>query len=164
MNRAITSALLAVTLTLGCGGAAVAQSPFDAAYTAYELKDYATAVPIFRKLAAQGDAGAQFILGTMYRKGDGVLQDYKEAVRLYRLAAAQGHANAQIGLGVMYSAGTGVLQDYVRAHMWYNLAAAQGNKDAVKNRDRTASRMTQAQIAEAQKLAREWKPVKPKSQ
>ena len=41
------------------------------------------------------------------------------------------------------------------AHMWYNLAAAQGNKNAVKYRDLVAHKMTQQQIAEAQKLARE---------
>ena len=60
----------------------------------------------------------------------------------------------------MYDNGRGVLQDYVRAHMWYNLAAAQGNKPATKNRDLLAKRMTPAQIAEAQKLAREWRPKK----
>ena len=49
-------------------------------------------------------------------------------------------------------------QDYVQAHMWLNLAAAQSHADAVKNRDIVAALMTPAQIAEAQKLAREWKP------
>ena len=44
--------------------------------------------------------------------------------------------------------------------MWSNLAAAQGNKDATMNRDTFARRMTPAQISEAQKLAREWKPKK----
>ena len=58
----------------------------------------------------------------------------------------------------MYDNGEGVPQDYVTAHMWFNLAAASGNKDAVKARDIVAAQMTPAQIAEAQKLAREWKP------
>ncbi len=49
-------------------------------------------------------------------------------------------------------------QDYVQAHMWYSLAAAQGEKEASKGRDILAEKMTPAQIAEAQKLAREWKP------
>ena len=60
----------------------------------------------------------------------------------------------------MYAKGQGVPQDYVRAHMWFNIAAAQGDQDAVKNKDRAAALMTPAQIAEAQKLAREWKPTK----
>ena len=58
----------------------------------------------------------------------------------------------------MYGEGKGVPQDYVRAHMWWNLAAAKGNAVAVKNRDKVAAKMTSTQIAEAQKLAREWKP------
>ena len=49
-------------------------------------------------------------------------------------------------------------QDYVLAHMWFNLSAAQGDADATKNRDRVAGKMTPARIAEAQRLAREWKP------
>jgi TPR repeat protein len=61
----------------------------------------------------------------------------------------------------LYGTGQGVPQDYVKAHMWFNLAAAGGHKNAVKARDMTAARMTAAQIAEAQKLAREWKPAPP---
>ncbi len=49
-------------------------------------------------------------------------------------------------------------QDHVQAHIWYNLAGAQGLEQAARNRDIGAKRMTPAQIAEAQKLAREWKP------
>ena len=67
-------------------------------------------------------------------------------------------AVAQFSLGVMYSKGRGVPQDYVQAHMWVNLAAAQGIEDARELRDILAELMTPAQIAEAQRLAREWKP------
>jgi TPR repeat protein len=59
----------------------------------------------------------------------------------------------------MYDSGWGVPQDYVKAHMWFNLSAAQGEQDAAEDRDKVAQRMTSAQIAEAQKLAREWKPT-----
>ncbi len=85
-------------------------------------------------------------------------QDYVQAVPWYRMAAEQGNAGAQGNLGAMYANGNGVPQNYVQAHMWFNLAGAQGEKQAVKNRDIVAKRMTPAQIAEAQKLAREWKP------
>jgi uncharacterized protein len=113
---------------------------------------------LWRPLAEQGDASAQNNLGVMYDQGQGVPQDYAEAVKWYRKAAEQGHAKAQSNLGVMYGNGQGVPQDYVQAHMWWNLSAAQGNENAVKNRDIVAKLMTPAQIAEAQKLAREWKP------
>jgi hypothetical protein len=81
-------------------------------------------------------------------------------VAWYRKVAEQGHAIAQNGLGEMYANGQGVPQDYVQAHMWFNLGATAGDKDAVKNRDIVAAKMKPAQIAEAQKLAREWKPKK----
>jgi hypothetical protein len=88
-----------------------------------------------------------------------------EAVKWYRLAAQQGYALAQYNLGVMYAKGRGVPQDYVQAYVWFDLAAsrysaseAEDRDEAVHNRDVAASKMTPAQLAEAQKLAREWKP------
>ena len=55
----------------------------------------------------------------------------------------------------MYDEGRGVPQDYVRAHVWYSLAAWQGNKQAAKYWDILENKMTSADIAEAQRLARE---------
>ena len=95
-----------------------------------------------------------------FEDGNAALEsgDYVQASKWYRLAADQGNAYAQGGLGVMYAKGEGVPQDYVLAHMWLNLAAAQGQAEAVKNRDLAASKMTRDQLAEAQRLARDWKP------
>ena len=56
----------------------------------------------------------------------------------------------------MYADGAGVPQDNVLASIWFNLAAAQGNEDGQKGRDLVASQMTPDQIAEAQRMAREW--------
>jgi len=111
---------------------------------------------MLRLAAEQGRAYAQYNLGVMYNNGTGVPQDYAEAMRWYRLAAEQGDADAQGNLGVMYDTGTGVPQDYVAAHMWFNLSAAQGDASGSKNRNRMANKMTSAQIAEAQRLARDW--------
>ena len=83
--------------------------------------------------------------------------DHNEAARLYRLAAEQGHAVGQLSLGNMYKRGQGVSQDNVQAYKWFNLAGSQ-IVSAFLSRDRVADFMTPAQIAEAQKLAREWKP------
>jgi TPR repeat protein len=77
---------------------------------------------------------------------------------IYRVDAEKGNASAQFSLGFMYEIGQGVPQDYVQAYMWFNLAAAQGTRGAAEWRERLATRMTPAQIAEAQKLASEWKP------
>ena len=190
---AIRFAFLAAWLIAAFAGPAAA-GPFEDAGIAYQRGDYATALRLLRPLAEQGVAGAQYNLGAMYDKGQGVRQDHTEAVKWYRRAAEQGDAEAQSNLGLMYSngqgvpqdyaeavkwyrkaaeqgdalaqhdlgfmyaEGNGVTQDYVRAHMWFNLAATKGDKDAVKNRDIMARKMTPAQLAEAQKLAREWQP------
>ena len=82
-------------------------------------------------------------------------------MKWYREAAEQGFLKAQFALGSMYDRGRGVPQDYIEAHKWFNLAATQRSEvqeKARENRDLLEKRMTSAQIAEAQKLAREWKP------
>jgi hypothetical protein len=125
-------------------------------------QDYAEAVRWCRKAAEQGHPGAQFQLGVMYEMGLGVTQDWAEAVRWYRKAAEQGDAHAQFDLGVMYAHGEGVPQDYVQAHMWVSLAASRASGDDQRKfaheRDFLAEKMTPQQVAEAQRLAREWKP------
>jgi hypothetical protein len=109
---------------------------------------------LWRPLADQGNSLAQANLGVMYEKGQGVPQDNSVAVSWYRKAADQGYAAAQYNLGLMYAKAVGgVPQNYVSAHMWFNLAAAAGYKDATSGRDFVAAKMTQAQIAEAQRLA-----------
>ena len=130
---------------------------------AYQRGDYATTIRELRPLAEQGVAEAQFLLGVMYDKGQGVPQDYAEAVGWYRKAAEQGYAKAQYNLGVMYGNGEGVPQDEAQAYMWFKLASStfppgENRNIAVKSHDTVAKMMTPAQIAEAQKLAREWKP------
>lgn len=87
-------------------------------------------------------------------------RDYATALRLIRPLAEQGDATAQYNLGFFYDNGLRVPQDHVSAYMWFSLSAAQGKEGAATFRDLIARRMTPAQIAEAQKLAREWKPTK----
>ena len=132
------------------------------------LRDDRVAVTWWRRAAEQGDAEAQFRLGNMYLRGMGdLLQDDAEAVRWFRPAAEQGNARAQVKLGAMYAVGRGVPQDQIQAHKWFNLAASrssvlaltQEERDrAVEMRDLMTSKMTPAQLAEAQRLAREWRP------
>ncbi len=112
-------------------------------------------------LAADGDADAQFVLGTMYRDGQGVAQDYAEALRWWRKAAELGVVDAQFALGNMYAGGSGIAQDNILAHMWYDIATAQTGDEwlrqiAGSNRDVLAARMTPADISKAQRLVAEW--------
>ncbi len=152
---------LVLTIAILLGLAAPAWAGFAEGVAAYKRGDYATALREFRPLANQGNADAQYNLGVMYDNGLGVPQDHAEAAKWYRKAAEQGEANAQNLLGLMYGKGRGVPQDYVQAHMWYNLAASRlppgaDRVGAVKNRDILSAWMTPAQIAEAERLAREW--------
>ena len=118
-------------------------------------KDYKTAMKWYKLALEQGYAHAQSNLGVLYEKGQGVPKDYRTAVKWYRLAAQQGFAPAQSNLDVLYALGKGVLKDWVYAHMWGNIASSNGNENGGKLRDLAAKEMTPAQIAEAQKLARE---------
>ena len=126
--------------------------------------DYTTALRLLRPLADQGDPIAQSQLGVLYAEGRGLPQNYEEAIKWYRKAADQGEAGAQFNLGLSYQYGKGVPQDYVQAHKWANLATARSlasqpelHANAVKLRDFIAEKMTAAQIAEAQRLASEWR-------
>ena len=87
-------------------------------------------------------------------------------MRWWRLAAEQGDAEAQHNLGVSYAKGRGVPQDDVQAHMWFNLAASRLTTElrekAVYDRDRAEGRMTADQLAEAQRLARDWDAAHPR--
>jgi len=123
-------------------------------------QSYPNAVFWYRHAAWQGDASAQLEFGVMCYKGQGTLQNYAEALTWFRTAADQGSAQAQFNLGAMYANGQGVPQDYIHAHMWLSLVAAKSETRAVDLLDIVAAKMTAGQIAEAKKLAREWKPTK----
>jgi len=61
----------------------------------------------------------------------------------------------------MYERGEGVVQDYVQSHKWFSLATSNAVlRVALLKRDAVAAKMTPDQIAEAARLAREWKPTK----
>jgi TPR repeat protein len=123
-------------------------------------QNYPEAVRWYQLSAMQGYPGGQYKLCEMSERGQGLPQDYQEALRWCGLAADQGHGPAMFKLGRLYDTGHGVPRDVLRAHMWYNLASAYGYEEGKKWRDRLAADdafvMTPDQIAEAQKLAREW--------
>ena len=157
------SGVLAVALI----GAAIA-GPFEDGQVAFRRDDYAEALRLW---GPSVDARAQFSVGQMYYMGQGVLRDNAQADAWYRKAADQGFAYAQFDLGAAYEDGRlGVSQDYSLAHMWFNLASSPAtNADAdlrqmaVISRDRVAAKMTPAQTAEAQRMARKWEPTKRES-
>jgi TPR repeat protein len=123
-------------------------------------QDDAQALAWRRKAADQGNATAQFALGLMYRDGQGAPQDFAQAAMWIRKAADQGHAGAQLSLGLMDSQGQGAPQDDAQAYMWFSLASRATDSEirmrGTQSRDDLAAKLTPAQIAEAQRMARDW--------
>ncbi len=137
-------------------------------------QDYAEAVRWYRKAAIQGNGMAQMALGMMYFEGQGVTRSYETAFTWLKPAAEQGEPLAQVSLGTMYEAGDVVPRDFIQAYMWFSLAAdsisdthersvAGPREVATMARQLIAERMASDQIAEAQKMAREWRPKKVRS-
>jgi TPR repeat protein len=107
-----------------------------------------------RRISAKaGDADAQYELGTMYERG---VSDEVEAAKWYSKAAEQGHVDAQCNLGIAYVLGEGVERNLVLSYMWLEIATMQGHELSEMYRGLYVKQMTKEQIAEAQKLAREW--------
>ncbi len=121
-------------------------------------KDYVEAAKWHRKAAEQGFAMAQGGLGFLYHYGNGVTKDLGEATKWFRKAAEQGFANSQYMLGVAYRDGEGVIKDYVEAYKWLNLCAGAGDDIAKDNLAKLELLMSPGQIAEGQRLAREFRP------
>ena len=139
--------------------AGCAPANYEKGMKQYKPDDVTAAVRELKPLAEQGNAVAQFNLGSLYYQGWGVPQDYREAAKWLRKAAEQNHTFAQATLGSIYAEGAqGVLEkDHPQALMWFILAA-QGDMEARELRDSLAMKMTPKQISEAQTLAREFKP------
>jgi len=143
-NRRLTAAMMAVVALSSTPAVGVAEaakksaaapetSQYGQGMAAYNSGDYATTYRLWKPLADQGDAGAQYNLGDLYDYGQGVPQDYAQAAYWYRKAADQGYAPAQNNLGVLYDVGHGVPQDYAQAAYWYRKAADQGYAPAQIN-------------------------------
>ena len=103
---------------------------FEKGYAAYEGGDYGAAMRLWRPLAEQRDAKAQYYLGQLYQNGQGVPQNYAEAMKWYRLAADQDYAHAQYALASMYESGLGVPRNYAEAMKWYCRASKNGDSAA----------------------------------
>jgi uncharacterized protein len=135
---------------------------FAAGSRAYAARNYVLAGQIFLPLAEERDARAQTYLGVMYLRGQGVPQNFAVAAYWLQLASSAGVPTAQYFFGLMYDKGQGVPRDFVLAQAWLNLAVAHAEprlRDRwVLIRNAVASKMTEAQLAEARRLAYEWEP------
>lgn len=108
----------------------VSAQDYVKAFNAYLRGDYELAQREFRPLAERGNVLAQYKLGLMYNRGEGVRRDFGEAVRWFHRAASQGYAPAQRSLGIKYEKGQGVERNYGEAVRWYRYGAEQGDAGA----------------------------------
>ena len=125
MKSEAQTCLLAFVIALLLAGPVYA-GPMEDAATAYEREDYATAYRLYLQLADQGNLAAEYNLGVLYSRGQGLPQDDAEAARWWRQAADQGYADAQFFLGLMCFSGRGVQQNDAEAAKWFRQAADQG--------------------------------------
>jgi len=72
------------------------------------------------------------------------------------MAETQPNGESLFELGMIYSTGREVAADLIAAHKWFNLAAIRGVKEAASYRQEVAREMSAAEVAEAQRAAREW--------
>ena len=144
-------------------------------------KGNAAAMKWYRMAAEQGHAKSQYKLGLMHEKGMGrpavgrsgnsgggglgvtaaptrqrLGLSYAEAVKWYSMAANQGFVDAQYNLGLMYASGGGIPEDYMGAYLWWTVANAYGNEQAGTKLNILKSLMSERDIVEAQRLARDW--------
>ena len=125
-------------------------------------QDYKQAAVLFQFAADQGNDDAMLQLGSLYER---VLETPILAIQYYLAATNCGNAEAQNQVGEMYEAGKGIARDYVQAHMWFSLLAmsnSESREAGVDGRNIAAQQMTSEQIAEAQRLAREWDGTHPR--
>lgn len=129
-------------------------------------KNEAEAINWILEAADNGNAEAQTLLGNAFFYGWGVRVDLNRSARWLRRAADQGYAKAQYDLGAYYANGFGVTQDDVEAMKWSILAIAhyapseiESRRLAAVNRDQQAEKLSPAEIAEAEKRARKWRPI-----
>jgi TPR repeat protein len=106
------------------------QDAFKKGAEAYSKSDFSTALKWFRYAADRGAANASFVIGMMYRDGNGVGKDQTVAMQSFQTAADRGYVKALTAIGRQYALGIGVPQDNSQAMSWYLKAANQGDMEA----------------------------------
>lgn len=145
--------LLLAAAPLGAAPTVVDESTVAEAVSHYDGGRHAQALALFLPAAEAGSLSAQYHLGLMHARGEGVPRDLSAAAGWFERAARGGHNHAQFILGHMYSRGDGVARDLPRAHMWFTAAAANGWWKAREAREKlVADSMTPEQITEGMRL------------
>ena len=132
---------------------------FVEAMKAQEQKNYFRAVEIVTPPAFAGDPAAQYFLGDLYARGQGVPQNRHEAIKWIELSARSGNPTSFFRLAGLYAGAAtnggdpSIPDANIRALMWMNLAAASGDNQAATLRDQLKSVSSQRDVLVAENLA-----------
>lgn len=127
MRLKFIASIVAVLMGLATSHTPAEAQSFGHGVQAFRAGEFERAHDIWAPLAAAGDTSAQWGLGILYRRGEGVEQDHAAAFRWFQQSAQRGHAAAQNDLGMSYSRGWGVEQSLTMAHQWLLESAARGH-------------------------------------
>jgi len=166
VTRGAAALLSAFCLAVSISGAPPAHAGFDEGMAYYQKGDFFRALSELKPEAEAGNALAQVQVAGIYHYGLVGAANFAEALKWYRKSAAQGNADAMLGLGVMYSLGQGVGKDQVQSFKWLTLAASRLPQGPDRNRvmsalDTMKEQMSDADVAHAQTLAKDWTPGEP---
>jgi len=124
--------------------------------SSHYLNHHSNLLRIIRVPARKREAGPRQRIG-VFKTGDYTMARFEILDPDHApLGHGAGVADMLFELGMMYSVGRDVAIDLVSAHKWFNLAAAKGNAEAVRLRREIANQMSDAEIATAQRAARDW--------
>ena len=117
-------------------------------------KKVTDAATLFQQAGEKGNRRAQYQLGLLYARGDGVQKNLVRARELLHKAAMQGHPKAQFYLGQMYAFGDGGEKDNVKATMWFWLATTMGDRFARDSLRVMTGKISSLELTEAEKRAK----------
>jgi len=120
------------------------------------IPDHEKAGPWLLQAATAGKPRAQFMVGNMYLRGDGLPHGMDNAFDWLEKAADAGLTEAQYDLALLYAE----VGNRGRAYFWFRLLAARGYPGAAQNAAALAKDMQQSEIDDADRRARQWKAVK----
>jgi TPR repeat protein len=133
--------------------ASPAHADFNDGVVTYLMGDYDKAFTTMQSLAETSDHGfAQYYLGMMYMKGQGVEQDYKLAGEWFRKASEKSIPQAQYKLGDLYFKGRGVPKDYEFAYVWFSVGAAHEHQLSLNAINKAKEKLSEEELKEADKL------------
>lgn len=122
-------------------------------------QDYVEYEKWLKRAADLGSADAMLAFSFHY-----AISDRVEADKWRRLAEIKFRERAERGDSASQYMLSSIVVDNVEKHMWLNICASGSGlmaRQAALAREKLSNQMTAAQVAEAQKLAREWKHAKP---